>query len=384
MLTPNIAQSIVNRTMNLINYNINIMDENGIIIASGDSSRLNTYHQGADSVLREKKAIEITKGNSELLLGSKEGVNFHICLNGKIVGVVGITGDPEEVRIYGAMVQAMAELMLEEAFYWEQVSLKEQARFSLINDLIHRDPGKDLIALRTRADILGYDLDIPRVAMVFKVSKDAILPENVAASWEQKKVLEFLSLTSQDLFASGIGDKYVLLKKIVKEKDKGINEIERAMESFKEFNLKLTVGIGKVCFSINQIPDSFEQALQALEVGSRLLGTGKIYDTKKLGLEKFVDKVGKEFRQNFSQEVLEGLRTKDEKKFNQLLITAKVFLESNLKAGETIKKLFIHRNTLFYRLNMIKEKTGLDLNNSLADAIKFKLALFCRQYDEED
>ncbi len=394
-LTPNIAQTIVNKIMNLIHYNINIVDEKGVIIASGDQSRLNTYHEGAGRVLEGKKPIEITKGNIEYLSGSKEGINFPIFLNDKIVGVVGITGNPEEVRIYGAMVQAMVELMLQEAFYWEQVSLKNHAKFSLLNDLIHQDSDTDHNLLRARADILSYNLDLPRLAIVFKVNNDDEQTDNSSSSLDEKvklglsnqyfkKIAECLYLTSQDLFTAGIEDKYVLLKNVEKDKvDELKKYLQTTIENFKLSNLKLTVGIGKKCVAINQIPDSFAKALQALEVGSRLFGIGKIYHTEELGLEKFIDKVGRDFRQNFSTEIINKLKTKDNHIYKQLLQTAKIFLDSNLQIGEAAGKLFIHRNTLSYRLNKIRERTSLDLT-CLDDAIKFKLALFCRQYDNED
>ncbi len=395
-LTPNIAQSIVDRTMHLIKYNINIMNEKGTIIGSGDPSRLGAHHQGAERVLKESRTVEIRKGNPEQLTGSREGVNLPIWFDEKVAGVVGITGDPEEVRIYAAMVQAMAELMLEEAFFWEKNSTEEQARFALINDLIRRDPGKDGNALRTRANLSGYNLELSRVVVVFEVRSQSKLQQPLSTAKQlgsksmldqhfkkqAQKIKESLPLKSQDLFAAGIGDRFVILKHVEGEENLSTQCLLKGLfDNFKSINFQITAGVGKRCFAFEEIPDSFDQALQALEVGRRLFGPGQIYYIEELGLEKFIAKVGKEFRQNFFREVLQVLFS-DKDSDKQLLETAEVFLRSDLKPGETAQKLFIHRNTLSYRLNKIKEKTGLNLYN-LDDVLKFKMALLCGQFDRD-
>lgn len=395
-LTRDIAQSIVDKTMNLIKYNVNIMNEKSIIVGSGDASRLDTYHQGAEWVLKKNRALEIKKGNPELLTGSQEGVNLPIRFNNKAVGVVGVTGDPKEVRIYGTMVQTMAELMLEQAFFWEQANIEEQARFSLVNDLIRQDPGKDSNTLRIRANILGYNLNLPRVVVVFEINtgggvRTPVLPSKQLGDkniWDHnfkkqvKKITEFLSLNPQDLFASGIGDRFVLLKQVEGNNSKLMHNLLRKLfDNLKSNDMQITAGVGRQCFYFEEIPSSFDQALQALEVGRKLFGPGQIYHTEELGLEKFLAKVNKKFRQNFYQEIFQD-SFENTSTSKQLLETAKVFLQCDLKSGEAARRLFIHRNTLTYRIDKIRKKTGLNLY-CLEDALKFKMALLCWQFDRE-
>lgn len=391
-LTSGIAMSIVNRTMKHIKHNINIMNEKGIIIGSGDPSRISAYHQGAYRVLEENKTVEIKKGNLEYFQGAKEGVNLPIRFNDKPVGVVGITGDPDEVRIYGAMVQAMAELMLEEAFYWEQENLVEQIKYSLVNDLIRRDVGGVSSTLKARANVMGYNLNLTRVVAVFEVSrvddkvKESADKYNEMSIYKLRKINKQLenklALSSQDLLATGIGGRYILLKHLtgtsieeVKQSFKGI--FSAIKNEFFSFN----AGIGNVCGSIDDLPNSFEHALQALEVGYRLYGNNQIVFSEELGIEKFVNKVGKDFRSNYSINILSGLHADEDILDEQLVVTAEEFLRCNLKPGKTARNLFIHRNTLAYRINKIKSKTDLDLN-ILEDAFKFKLALMCYKYNK--
>lgn len=391
-LTSGLAMSIVNRTMKHLKYNINIMNEKGIIIGSGDPSRLSAYHQGAYRVLEENKTIEIKKDNLDYFIGAKEGVNLPIRFNDKPVGVVGITGNPDEVRTYGAMVQAMAELMLEEAFYWEQETITEQAKFSLVNDLIQRNVGVDQSSLKIRANILGYNLNLPRTVAVFEISRDEVKDKEGRQAYNNTSMYEIrktnkqlesqLSLSSQDLLAAGIGGRYVLLKSSENSNAKEVKQIFKELffylkRKFSRFN----VGIGKAFNNINDLPDSFEQALQALEVGYHLYGYNQIIYSEDLGIEKFVSKVGKDFRSSYHKELLRGLDTGEGMLEEQLVKTAEMFLKCDLKPGETAQKLFIHRNTLTYRIKKIKSITNLDLN-VLEDAFRFKLALMCYNYDK--
>jgi carbohydrate diacid regulator len=391
-LKKEIAQSIVSRTMKLIQYNINIMDERGIIIGSGDPSRIGSYHHGAFRVFEENKVIEIRKGSVDFQKVAKEGVNLPIRFNEQPVGVVGITGQPDEVRIHGAMVQAMAELMLEEAFYWEQENIVEQARFSLISDLIYGAPGLKEEIFLTRSGMLGFTLNLPRVVVVFELQKNIPAGESTTTEAEKavadnksrkinKQIEGCLSLSKEDLFAAGIGGKYILIKNVEATNPEVIkSSIIWQLNKLEDLQYTVSAGIGGLSNSYEQLNESFRQALQALEVGHRLYGNNKILSTEDLGLESFVDLVGIEFRCSFSSKILVNLKTVSSGNDQQLIETAIAYLDHDMQSGATSRSLFIHRNTLTYRLDRIKALTGLDLR-TVNDALKFKLAIMCLQYD---
>jgi carbohydrate diacid regulator len=119
-LTPQLAQTIVDRTMEIVDYNINIMNQNGVIIGSGDEGRINDLHEGAKQVIKTGQPLQISKQDEKELAGSKPGINLPINLNEETIGVVGITGTPEVVANYGGLVKMTVELMLQQAFYLEQ------------------------------------------------------------------------------------------------------------------------------------------------------------------------------------------------------------------------------------------------------------------------
>lgn len=398
-VTPYIAQSIVDRTMKLLTYNINIMDDRGIIIGSGDELRLNTYHQVAAEVIKNNKPIAIGKENADKYKGCQEGLNLPIYFNEKPVGVVGITGNPEEIKIYGKLVQTMAELMLEENFYWEQMNAEEQARFSLINDLIGQNPVEKEDSLRFRSELLKYDLKLARVVIVFEVdvlekrdvnisANDANLNNHISnqnfydprSRRKIKNILNKTPLDAQDLFASGIHEKYVLLKSLQEDTNQDLDIfIKSLVEVFHQENIKITIGVGSICSSYMGIPDSFDEALQALRIGNIFYGGGKVYHLDKLSMEIIISQMEEKTRENYISEVFNNLLNEPTTTRQKLIETVTIYLDSNLKLKKAAETLFIHRNTLAYRISSFNKITGLNLYR-LKDVVKVKIALMCWQY----
>lgn len=128
MLEEHIAQKLIDRLSGILNYNVNIMDGTGTIIASHDHSRVGSFHETAYHMLREgKKLVEVS--SEENLLGTKPGINMAIESKNAVVGVVGITGDPEMIRPFAQLLKAAIESLLE-------VELQQQ---SLIRNTSRQD-----------------------------------------------------------------------------------------------------------------------------------------------------------------------------------------------------------------------------------------------------
>ncbi|PJB56916.1 MAG: transcriptional regulator CdaR, partial [Candidatus Infernicultor aquiphilus] len=168
-ITHKLAQNIVDKTMNILGKNINIMDENGVIIGSGDKSRLNQFHEGAAQVIKEGKKLEIYSKDINHLVGAKPGINLPIEYNNKIIGVVGITGEPNEVTPFGEVIKMTVEMMLQQEFLLKELQLEQQVQENFVHDLISGRIGNDSDLFITRGQIVGYDILIPRVALVMDI-----------------------------------------------------------------------------------------------------------------------------------------------------------------------------------------------------------------------
>ena len=144
-----------------------------------------------------------------------------------------------------------------------------------------------------------------------------------------------------------------------------------------ELFLKCVVGIGTVASHLRELADSYKEAQVAIEVG-------KVFDTERsiisydnLGIGRLIYQLPTTLCEIFLSEVFK--KNSIESLDQETLFTINKFFENNLNVSETSRKLFVHRNTLVYRLEKIKKLTGLDLRE-FDHAIVFKVALMVKKY----
>jgi carbohydrate diacid regulator len=176
-LDRSLAQSIVERSMKIIDCNVNVMDAQGVIIASGDLTRVGESHQGALLALSRQGSIEIDDDLAQQLDGVRPGVNLPLRAEGRIVGCLGLTGTPQLIRQHGELVRMAAETMLEQArllrFLARDARMREELALSLVRDEALTP------ALTDWAQRLGINIATPRVAAVIEVESGALDVDSV-------------------------------------------------------------------------------------------------------------------------------------------------------------------------------------------------------------
>lgn len=152
-LSKVIAQKIVLEMMNVIPYNINVMDENGVIIGSGDINRIGNIHEGARKAIDAQHTNEVYEEDQRMKLG----VNEPIIINEKVIGVIGITGHPDEVRRFSKLVRVTAVLLIEQSKIDEEIQNKKLNMQKFYHELVYRKTEYDEI-FHQRAKSYGIDL----------------------------------------------------------------------------------------------------------------------------------------------------------------------------------------------------------------------------------
>ncbi len=114
-LDHDLAQDIVDRAMAILPYNVNVMDSQGLILGSGEPERVNTRHEGAQLVLANGRVVEIDAQTAVHLKGVQPGINLPLLLDQRLIGVLGITGEPEQLRTYAELVRMTAEMLVASA-----------------------------------------------------------------------------------------------------------------------------------------------------------------------------------------------------------------------------------------------------------------------------
>ncbi len=148
-----------------------------------------------------------------------------------------------------------------------------------------------------------------------------------------------------------------------------------------EFNCNVTVGIGTCVTGLKDLAQSFKEAQVALEVSKVFDEEQNIVSYDKLGIARLIYQLPTTLCNMFLNEVFKSgsIESLDD----ETLFTIEKFFENDLNVSETSRKLFVHRNTLVYRLEKIKKITGLDLRD-FDDAIVFKVALMVNKYLKSD
>lgn len=151
------AMRIVSEISEVIPQHINIMDEKGIIIGSTDQTRIGEMHEGAQKIITEK-IDRLIINRTDKLSGVRAGINLPILCEGEIVGVVGITGEPENTVKYGQIIKKMTEVLVIDGYIKQQRENIRQMKLQYIFDWIL----DDAVEIDARFVELGqrYDIDI--------------------------------------------------------------------------------------------------------------------------------------------------------------------------------------------------------------------------------
>lgn len=143
-----------------IGRDVNIMDRTGTILASTDPKRIGQLHTIAKEILEQQlPVLEVAAGEEGP--GAQQGVNLPIYVGGNCEGVIGITGPPDAVRDFGAIVKKMTEIMLTTMRQQEQSLLVEQARSLFLEEWLFAQ-GLDWAAFAERGALLDIDIREPK------------------------------------------------------------------------------------------------------------------------------------------------------------------------------------------------------------------------------
>ena len=252
--------------------------------------------------------------------------------------------------------------------YYEEKHDKTSFIKSIISDNI-------LISdIYIRAKELHVDAEINRGVFVirkFDDRADAVTVEAVQAIFSDRQASFVLSMGETDI---------VLIHHLSANADtEELEKIAAQLEEGLRMNGENTVviGIGTVAAHLRDLAKSYKEAQMAIEVG-------KVFDTEKfiinyenLGIGRLIYQLPTTLCEMFLQEVFK--KNPIDALDKETLFTINKFFENNLVLSETARKLFVHRNTLVYRLEKIKKLTGLDLRQ-FDDAITFKVALMVKKY----
>lgn len=379
-LEAHLAQEIVARTMQIIDSNVNVMDARGRIIGSGDRERIGELHEGALLALSQARVVDIDEAVAKHLHGVRPGINLPMRIDGNIVGVIGLTGEPEALRQYGELVCMTAEMMLEQARLLNMLAQDSRLREELVLNLIRSDTLSP--ALIEWAQRLRIDLNQPRVVAVVEVDSGQLGVDSAMSELQQLQTL-LLTPDRDNLIAIVSLTEMVVLKPALNVQGRFDAEdhrkrVDLLQSRMKESgHLRMRIALGNYFTGPGSIARSYRTARTTMDVGKQRMPEQRSYFYQDLVLPVLLDSLRGGWQANELARPLLKLKAMDSNGLLRRTLIA--WFSHNVQPSATAKALYIHRNTLEYRLNRISELTGLNLSN-FDDRLLLYVAL---QLDEE-
>lgn len=289
---------------------------------------------------------------------------FKVFDDNQLEYVVLVKGDSEDVYMIGKMAAFHIQNLL--VAYKERYDKDNFIKNLLLDNLL-------LVDIYNRAKKLHIDTDVRRVVFIIetKNDKDTNALETVRSLFSAK---------TKD-FVTAVDEKNIILVKEVKpgenydDMDKTAKTILDMLNS--EAMAKVHVAYGTIVNEIKDVSRSYKEAKMALDVGKIFYNNRNVVAYGSLGIGRLIYQLPMPLCKMFIKEIFEG-KSPDE--FDEeTLTTINKFFENSLNVSETSRQLYIHRNTLVYRLDKLQKSTNLDLR-VFEDAITFKIALMVVKY----
>lgn len=335
---------------------IGVMNVTGEVVACTDQSLKGSFREEALGVLEEMIGSYIVQDGDTYKPVATPGARFEY--------VVFVSGEDE----YAKSLAVMAALAVGNAkkYYDEKHDRATFIKNIILDNVLSGD-------IYMKASELRMPLDVPHIVyLVRQVEHCDTAAVDIVSNMFPDKGKDFVVSVSETEIA--------VIRQTSKDTDTKafVKEAESIRDTLKaELLTKTEIGIGTVASTLKDLAISYKEAQSAINVGKMFDTERDVMSYENLGIGRIIYQLPTTLCEMFLSEVFKdnSLDALD----SETLMTIQKFFENNLNVSETSRNLFVHRNTLVYRLEKIKKITGLDLRE-FDHAIIFKVALMVKKY----
>lgn len=354
MISNQILQNTIDGLKNITRIDLCIIDTEGKILA--------TTFSEADRYVSPAMALVDSPADSQVVSGCHF---FKVFDEHQLEYVLLANGDSDDVYMVGQIASFQIQNLL--VAYKERFDKDNFIKNLLLDNLL-------LVDIYNRAKKLHIETDVRRVVYIIETNRDK-------EGNELEKVRSIFEGKNRD-FVTAVDEKNIIVVKELADKA-GSRELEKMAKEMMEIlraeseDDKIHIAYGTVVNDIKEVSKSYKEAKLALDVGKIFFDEKDIVAYSTLGIGRLIYQLPIPLCKMFIKEIFEG-KSPDE--FDEeTLTTINKFFENSLNVSETSRQLYIHRNTLVYRLDKLQKSTGLDLR-VFEDAITFKIALMVVKY----
>ena len=353
MISNQILQDTIDGLKNITRTDLCVLDTEGKILAS-------TF-KDVDDCEEAVLAFVDSPAESQAI---RDYQFFKVFDDNQLEHILLAKGETDDTYMVGKIAAFQIQNLL--VAYKERFDKDNFIKNLLLDNLL-------LVDIYSRSKKLHIQTDVPRVVMIVE-----------SAGGKDNNVLEIarthFGSNSKD-FITAVDESNVIVVKEFSETDTG-KEIEKAARALETTLLKegirdVRIAYGTIVHEIKEVSRSYKEAKMALDVGKIFFDERDIIAYSELGIGRLIYQLPIPLCKMFIREIFGGKSPDD---FDEeTLTTIYKFFENSLNVSETSRQLFIHRNTLVYRLDKLQKSTGLDLR-VFEDAITFKIALMVVKY----
>ena len=353
MISNQILQNTIDGIKSISRVDLCVVDADGKIVAK-------TFDDARECLSNVLSFIG-SQAESQVVNGYQF---FKVVDDNSLEYVLLVKGTSDDTYVVGKMAAFQIQNLL--VAYKERFDKDNFIKNLLLDNLLRVD-------MYTRAKRLHIDTDVKRVVYIIetKHEKDSNALETVRTLFAGK---------TKD-FITAVDEKSIILVKEVRDNE-GYEELDKTAQVIvdmlnTEAMSVVHVAYGTIVNDIKEVSKSYKEAKMALDVGKIFYSDKNVVAYNRLGIGRLIYQLPIPLCQMFIKEIFDGKSTDD---FDEeTLSTINKFFENSLNVSETSRQLYIHRNTLVYRLDKLQKSTNLDLR-VFDDAITFKIALMVVKY----
>ena len=353
MISNQILQNTIEGLKSITRIDLCIMDTDGKVLASTFS--------GAEGHEEAVCSFVDSPADSQVVSGYQF---FKVYDDSRLEYVLIVNGGSEDVYMIGKIATFQIQNLL--VAYKERFDKDNFIKNLLLDNLL-------LVDIYNRAKKLHIETDVRRIVFIIETKHEK---DNSAL-----ETVRTLFATKTKDFITAVDEKNIIIVKEVKPNE-SYKELEQTayvvLDTLNtEAMSKVHIAYGTIVNSIKEVSRSYKEAKMALDVGKIFYSDRNVVAYSNLGIGRLIYQLPIPLCKMFIKEIFGGKSPDD---FDEeTLSTINKFFENSLNVSETSRQLFIHRNTLVYRLDKIQKSTGLDLR-IFEDAITFKIALMVVKY----
>lgn len=338
-ISTKLGQTIIDTLRDVIPMDLNFFNRKGVIIASTNPVRQGDFHEGAKQAMEKGKMVVVEYDGQ--YQGARRGINVPLCFQDQIIGAIGITGERETVVPYGTIIKKMTEILIREDWIEKnRIRRRDSMKYWIENVITGND----------RESTEPFWEGEKRLA-VGRCAKGEFTSEEVE---ELYRILD--SCRMDELCRYAVFFHEVVLLFCTRQEQLGQMDIRQLEEKVNaQRTVPLIFAVSESYSLLEQTQQQYEKLTELLQWSRERKLSSRVLYWEKMDVEKIFCALPKCRREEYVDRLWKTVSQKEKEEMSRLILS---YAEHDGSLQEIAQELFLHKNTIQYRLNKIAEKTG--------------------------